>query len=327
LKKLSVILLALAMTLSLAAVAAAAEFAPYIGGEFQLTYWGEKDVYPTKLRTDNPIDYARYKVMLTGVAEDEETGTWAKIGYKLSEWGDNQIFEGGIKGIAGVLDIWYTNDEYANAKRGQIFLDTPIAKFGGDPVFGHGPGDVLGFDLNLDSAKVNLGYSVNKPNKDSSNLIIGAGTIFFDGGEAYAAYEKEANKNTKMVVGGSYALDFVTINADFYQESPNKGDSVNQIQVAGALNDFGLKATVLVDGKKRFAKDGGFGVGVEYTGIENIVLGARMINAKDKADEGNNLQDFYVGYNYGVFETRVGVGKAGKDGDSIFYAAAHVGMW
>ena len=362
-KKLSVILLALAMTLSLAVVASAAEFSPYLGGEFQLMYWREKEKDPYEyapFRLEDNGTYARYKVMLTGVVEDEETGTWAKIGAKLSTWnpkaiemdkekvkaannadefndafsyGDavaaTKIYEAGIKGLFdGVLDIWYTNDEYANAKRGQIFLDTtPIGKFGGDPVLGDGPGDMFAFDLNFDSAKINFGIDMNKTSKDVDNAMIGAGTLFFDGGEAYVGYYKQENKDTKMVVGGSYDFDIVTIKADYYQESPDGKDSVNQIQVAGTLNDFGLKATVLVDGKKRFQTDGGYGVGVEYTGFENFVLGARLINAKDKADEGSNLQDIYVGYNFGVFETRVGVGKEGKDGDSIFYAAAHVGMW
>lgn len=356
-KKLSVILLALAMILSMAVVASAAEFSPYLGGEFQLMYWGGKGPYEyAPFRLEDGGTYARYKVMLTGVVEDEETGTWAKIGAKLSTWNpkpieieikkdDNQnitdvevgygeavaatkIYEAGIKGLFdGVLDIWYTNDEYANAKRGQIFLDTPIGKFGGDPVLGDGPGDMFAFDLNFDSAKINFGIDMNKTSKDVDNAMIGAGTLFFDGGEAYVGYYKQESKDTKMVVGGSYDFNIVTIKADYYQESPNKGKSVNQIQVAGILNDFGLKATVLVDGKKRFQTDGGYGVGVEYTGFENFVLGARLINASDKADEDKNLQDFYVGYNYGIFETRVGVGKEGKNGDSIFYAAAHVGMW
>jgi hypothetical protein len=343
LKKLSVILLALAMTLSLAVVASAANFEPYLGGEFQLNYWGDDAHKYNRLDLEGSWGtYARFKLMLTGTVEDEETGTWAKIGTKLSTWNVSNgnstddhhyvpIYEAGIKGIGGVLDIWYTNDEYANAKRGQIPLWTPMAKFGGDPIFDKAPGNIIAADYNSGNVTFNFGIDLNKGSKDNSNLIITASTFKFDDGQVHSAFQSDTGKDTIMLVGGQYALGFGTIAADFRLDSfdDKDADDKSVFQAAISLDDLGLKATLVADQKYLFPKDGGFGVGLEYTGFENFVIGAKMLQASDDADKNNDnaITDFFVGYNYGVFETRIGSAKIGKDGKSVFYAAAHVGMW
>ncbi|HEY8345234.1 MAG TPA: hypothetical protein VIL66_08620 [Bacillota bacterium] len=331
-KKLSVIMLALAMTLSMAVVASAAEFAPYLGGEFQVTYDGSEAEEYTPIEVENGGNWARFKMMLTGTVEDEETGTWAKIGTKLSTWNTEEaapIYEAGIKGIGGVLDIWYNSHEYENAKRGQIPLYQVMAKFGGDPMFDKAPGNVFAADFNSGNIRANLGVDINKGSEDGNVLLIGACTFGFDGGEVRAAIQSDKASDKIFLVGGAYELGFGKIELDFLSNSPDEGDSTSYVQGSVSLADLGLKGTFVFDQKFYFPTDGGYGVGVEFTGIENVVLGAKMLMAADDADENdeNAITDFYAGYNFGVFETRVGSYKAGKDGDSVFYAAAHVGMW
>jgi len=358
LKKLSVILLALALTFSLAAVAAAANFDPYLGGEFQVIYNGTKVDADGKPDKDgdviNPIDtegswgtWARFKLMLTGTVEDEETGTWALIGARLSTWNFNNdvsddvaglqgsdhaiipIYQAGIKGLLdGTLDIWYNDHEYENAKRGQIPLWTPMAKFGGDPLFDNAPEGVFAADYNSGNVTVNFGVDINKGSKDNDPLFIGAGTFAFDAGEFRAAFLSEQSSDARFLVGGAYELDFGKIEADFLQNSPDKGDDTSAFQASISLADLGLKGIFVYDDGITFA-DGGLGFGVEFTGIEDVVLGARMMLADKKEDEGANFNDFYAGYNFGIFETRVGMyttPEADYD-DGVFYAAAHVGMW
>lgn len=377
-KKLSVILLALAMTLSLAVVASAANFEPYLGGEFQVTYIGAEDVEDTPIYVENGGTWARFKLMLTGTVEDEETGTWAKIGAKLHTWGEGRapIYEAGIKGLFdGTLDVWFNGHEYENAKRGQIPLWTPMAKFGGDPLFDAAPGNVFAFDYNSGNITFNLGYDLNKPTFDSEkllkeykgkykgkNTIITAATLNFDMGKAHFAYQGKTVSiteddvtvpldETRFLVGGELAFDFGTIALDYHSvnlsnddeavKAYNDGNKVDvtksALQAAISLNDLGLKGTFVLDKGAYFSnaddddddKFGGMGFGIEYTGIENLTIGARMMRADKKEYESKDMTDIYVGYKFGVFDTRVGVYKVEgeNDGDNVFYAAAHVGMW
>ena len=366
-KKLSVILLALAMTLSLAVVASAANFEPYLGGEFQVTYNGAEDVEDTPIDIENGGTWARFKLMLTGTVEDEETGTWAKIGAKLHTWGEGRapIYEAGIKGLFdGTLDVWFNGHEYENAKRGQIPLWTPMAKFGGDPLFDAAPGNVFAFDYNSGNITFNLGYNLNKAvadYKDSKNLIITAGTLNFDMGKAHFAFQSTTSNvelfdvieiptdETRFLIGGELALDFGTIYLDYHSVSNSNDDELvkaglgekyditkSAVQAAISLNDLGLKGTFVLDQGAYFSGDalkddkfGGMGFGIEYTGIENLTIGARMMQADEKEYESKDMTDIYVGYKFGVFDTRVGVYKVEgeNDGDNVFYAAAHVGMW
>ena len=370
-KKLSVILLALAMTLSLAAVASAANFEPYLGGEFQVTYNGAEDVKDTPIDIENGGTWARFKLMLTGTVEDEETGTWAKIGAKLHTWGEGRapIYEAGIKGLFdGTLDVWFNGHEYENAKRGQIPLWTPMAKFGGDPLFDAAPGNVFAFDYNSGNITFNLGYDLNKPTFDpdkllgkSKNTIITAATLNFDMGKAHFAYQGKtasitdedvivAFDETRFLVGGELAFDFGTIALDYHSVNHSNDDELvkagndgkkfdvtkSALQAAISLNDLGLKGTFVLDQGAYFSGDalkddkfGGMGFGIEYTGIENLTIGARMMQADEKEYESKDMTDIYVGYKFGVFDTRVGVYKVEgeNDGDNVFYAAAHVGMW
>lgn len=333
-KKLLVLALAVVLTLSLTVVASAATFDPYVGGVFQLTYLGDdaNENTPIKLLGDDGKgDRSMVKAYVTGTVKDEETNTWAKIGARLHAWSAGQdynpVFEAGIKKIGDVLDIWYTNDENANTLRGQerLYYAEPH-KFGPDPIFCHRVGNVFGFDYGSDAVDVNVTYKPNKSSDDADNEIGAALTVKFDAGKVYFGTFSDEAKNSDSILGGEFKAGFGTIKADYYMVSPDGGDDASLIQAAVSIDAIKLNVTVLADDKCVFKTDGGTGFGIEYTGVEKFTFGYKALTANEDADEGKNLTDIYVGYKWGIFNTRIGSAKMG-DGDNFVYATAQVNMW
>jgi hypothetical protein len=330
-KKLLVLALAVVLTLSLTVVATAATFDPYVGGVFQLTYLGDDANEDTPIQLLEDGDRSMVKAYVTGTVKDEETNTWAKIGARLHAWSAgadyNPVFEAGIKQIGDALDIWYTNDENDKTLRGQerLYYAEPH-KFGPDPIFCHRVGNVLGFDYGSDMVDVNVTYKPNKTNDDASNEIGAAITVKFDAGKVYFGTFSDEDKDSDSIVGGEFKAGFGTIKADYFMDSPDGGDDTSLIQAAASIDAINLNVTVLVDDKYVFETDGGTGFGIEYTGVENFTFGYKALTASEDADEDGNLSDIYVGYKWGIFNTRIGSAKMG-DGDNFVYATAQVNMW
>ncbi len=342
-KKLLVLALAVVLTLSLTVVASAATFDPYVGGEFQLFYSSDMDLtnntYLKDGSEDTPLSsafgsgtYARYKAYVTGTVKDEETNTWAKIGMLSKIWaGDANVpvYEAGIKKLGDVLDIWYTNDENPNTKRGQVAIawaggpsSQPPAKFGGDPGFSNGIGDVLGFDYNKDNVTVNVIYG---PNKDAAGdtLTAIAATIKFDGGNVWVGTRNRINDGDQTGVGMQYGLGLGTLSVDYIQEKPEDGDSVSYIQANMNFTDLKLDTTLLMDDGKFFGEDGGMGVGLVYNISDKYYVGAKMLSPD--TEDAEDLTEYYFGIKHGVLETRIGSCDDGNE--SYTYVTVHAGMW
>ena len=341
-KKLLVLVLAVVLTLSLAVVASAATFSPYVGGEFQLNY--SPDFYgdDTPLASEyNDANGARVKGYVTGTVEDKDTNTWAKIGYKFTSWNYSgivadstgktgthwdEVYEAGVKGIGGLLDIWYTNDECNDADRGQVPLVQNWYKFGGDPVFDKGPNHSISFHANNEAVDAALIYTLNKTEKNQIDI---AGTYKFDGGNVWVAYEAQdkTTNDTQTAAGVVYKLGFGTIKVDYSVWSADKVDDTSTIQ---ANLDFNGKfdVTVLYDNKHFLANDGGIGFGANWNITDKLYIGGRSLTTSDAVDKtsNNNQTVAYLGVKYGVFDTRIGAASV-ADGDNNFFVMTHVGMW
>lgn len=335
-KKLLVLALAVVLTLSLTVVASAATFDPYVGGEFQLIYSEDLVNEDAPVTSINPPwsyghgSHGRYKSYVTGTVKDEETNTWAKVGVLFKCWNESDpthkaIYEAGIKGIADAIDIWYTNDENPNTKRGMVPLVQDPMKFGGDPGFSNGvEGDPIGIDYNSDNVTVNFIYDLNKASADADNLFAIAATIKFDGGSVWVGTRNYgANKLDQSGVGMTYGFGFGTLSVDYVTEKPDSGDAASYIQAGMNFTDLGLEAILLMDDGKFCGVDGGMGVGLTYNINDKFYVGGKLISPDTDGMEDST--EYYLGIKHGVLETRIGAGEMNTE--SYFYATVHAGLW
>lgn len=346
-KKLLVLALAVVLILSVTVVAYAATFDPYVGGRVQLSYISTDVEDPDDslfggATKDDPLTYGNsgLKLKIQGTVKDEDTGTWATIGVMASGWPDNVNDDGlntsisgphydfGINNVGGSnLGIWFTNWENENMKRGQpqVYNILPN-QYHDDPMFNQTLGYGLGFDYVTDSVKVNIGYDPNK-NDNDANLVIASATFNFDGGDVHFG-TMDNGDDTEMIVGGSFKLGFGSIKADYVAKDNEAGKDGNIIQAAVFFEDLGFDITVISDSKYKFATDGGIGYQIRYTGIDKVTFGYRAMEAEAKADEKGNFTDLFVGYKFGIFETRIGMGTIGEsDNNDFMYVSAYASLW
>lgn len=343
-KKLFVILLAVALTLSLAAVASAATFSPYVGGELQLTYMSNA------ASSDNPIfagngGNSMMKAYVQGKVEDADTNTWAQIGAKLTCWtwiwnnpsdpktpfGWDLLYSAGVKQVGGVMDIQYSTDDYETTLRGQtpLYRDG-IAKFGGDPFFVNRLNHAFGFDVNTDNMTVNVGVTAGIVDNGYNNTpvvydglfkkFVVAGTFKFDAGKVHVGYASLGTNNSNMIVGGEFKLGFGTLKADYYMV--NTATSTSTFQAGVSFDEMKLAATLMYDMKQwNPAKDSTIGLGVEYSGIDKLTLGMKYFMLDDAAYE------VYGIVKAGIFDVRPGYAKQSGVQNGFFYLALHAGLW
>ncbi len=339
-KKLFVLALAVVLTLSLTATVSAATFDPYISGRITWSYV-ESD---HKDYDGNPVhlDYSGIKLLLKGKVTHEETGTWGAIGAKIDGWpndegglnGPNAIYDFGINNIGGSnFSIWYSNWENENMNRGQGRIhDSAPAKYHEDFLFDRDMANVIGIDYITDKLAVNFGY-VPDDNALGNNDFQIAFTYNFDGGKVHAGYWNSILNGVEAkeyIIGGEVKTSFGTIKADYLSldlDSSIYGGG-DLAQVAVAFDDLKFDVTFVYDNKYKFKTDGGYGYQIRYTGFDNITLAYRAFEADEKADESENFTDFYIGYKYGIFETRLGYGTVGegKDNDRL-YASVYISFW
>ena len=361
-KKLFVLALAVVLTLSLTAVASAATFDPYIGGRITWSYV-ESD---HKDYDGNPVhlDNSGIKLLLKGKVTHEETGTWGAIGAKIDGWpndegglnGPNAIYDFGINNIGGSnFSIWYSNWENENMNRGQGRIhDSAPAKYHEDFLFDRDMANVIGIDYKTDKLAVNFGYVPDENILGDNDFQI-AFTYNFDGGKVHAGYWSSAavvsvsstinnvlDTDSKFcevkeyIIGGEFKAGFGTIKADYITldcddielKTGKVYDGGSLAQVNVSFDDLKFDVTLVYDDGYKFKNDGGYGYQIRYTGFDNITLAYRAFEADKKVDEHENFTDFYIGYKYGIFETRLGYGTVGegKDNDRL-YASVYISFW
>lgn len=287
-------------------------------------------------------------------------------GESSSSLNTNSIYEFGINNIGGSnFNLWYSNFENEKGNRGQgkIYDIDPIQTHD-DCMFDRDLSNVIGLDYVTDNVVVNFGYVPDKNVDFDKNVMSIAATFNFDGGNVHVGYwddkvnlktgtkinsttnEEEDVKDdfeaNEIIVGAEMKLGFGTIKVDYLtlDVGKNKADAKynyngydwegGSIIQAGAFFDaIKLGVTVAIDDKYFFPKDGGYAYEIKYLPIDNVTLCYRAGDAKDEADEGKNFTNFYVGYKYGVIESRVGIATYGEDNDAkdTVYASCYVSFW
>lgn len=168
-------------------------------------------------------------------------------------------------------------------------------------------------------------YDVTKA-KDNAMQI--AATYLFDGGDVHVGHYIDPEEWSESIIGCAFDAGFGTIKADHLIHSPDDGDSSSITQVGVSFDALNFDITLVMDDKYRFETDGGYGYQIRYTGIENVTFCYKAMEAEDKKDEEDNFTDLYVGYKYGVLETRLGYGTEGEGDDNDFvYASVYVNFW
>ncbi len=389
-KKLLFLILTVSLTLSMVVAVSAATFTTTLGGRIAWDYFTGDDA----VKNDHIfLDNSGLKMQLKETVSDEATGTWGAIGAKLDGWANgnvdtqttsvHNIYDFGINKFLGSnFNIWYTNWENENAKRGQDRIrDIALGKYNEDHVFDNTIYNSINIDYNSEYFVVNLGYVPDKGSMTNSeqdgltdlaqavisqldavadadiiakikaddsnykhkdvttydkyNISTGSFTYKFEGGsDIYAGYFSKGNGDLESTVGGDFKVGSITFKADYLNLNPKADgkDSVSQTQVAAYFDAIKLDIAVLLDDKYTFGVDGGTGWQIRYNGLLDgkFTIAYRGLNAEDDADQlTKNLTDFYIGYKYGIFETRLGAGTIGKGNSKqdIVYASVYASFW
>ena len=201
---------------------------------------------------------------------------------------------------------------------------------------------IQGGSLTADEQNALLASIVNDPANyvatstwADKNEAIAAFTVKFDGGNVHGGYYDGFDNGapiTETNVGAEFKAGIVTLKADYTTKSPKVGDAVSEIQAAVSFDELKLDFTVLMDDKYTFATDGGMGYQVRYSGLADgkFTIAYRALTADNDNDaKKSDLTDFYIGYKFGVFETRLGFGTqgSGAGANDVVYAGVYASLW
>lgn len=371
-KKFLVLTLAVVLTLSLTVVASAATLDPYVGGRITWVYADSdaREDNPVSYKQSGIKLLLKGKVSdeATGTwgALGAKIDGWAdasggEIGSGLNT---NSIYEFGINNIGGSnFSLWYSNFENEKGNRGQgkIYGIDPLQTHD-DCMFDRDLANVIGLDYVADNVVVNFGYVPDKNVDLDKNTISIAATYNFDGGNVYVGYWDDkvgvktgtkTNPDTgkeedvitdfeanEIIVGGEMKFGFGTVKVDYLTIDVTKDkdgndsswEGGNVIQAGVFFDKFDV--TVAVDDKYHFKNDGGLSYQIRYMPIDNLTLCYRAAEANEEVDEKDNFTNFYVGYKYGVIESRIGFATKGEDNttlntkqEDIVYASCYVSFW
>lgn len=175
------------------------------------------------------------------------------------------------------------------------------------------------------------------------------------------------SKSTEMNVGAAAKLGFITAKIDYLKlkmdefkelqavkgddgkftdtneatgnwvECPYDGGNVTQLNIS--FDDLKFDVTLINDDEYHFKTDGGKGYQVRYSGFcdgkLSLVYKAMVADKDSDATgtqgdlESGDFSTAYIGYKYGIFETRVGWGSHGKDTgkDDYAFASVYANFW
>ncbi len=346
-KKLLVVLLTVALTLSLVAVASAADVSTYMGGRFYINY---KSNNPT----DNPIswnnasaDGGKYTnqtfITMNWSIKAEVDNSFIKFQWLNEGWSspstENFTYSFGQNNIADIFSWQYNTGAAATTLIGQIpitELDT-IGPY--DPFFFNRPAGVLALGLTTDAFKANVEYAPNKGSY-SENPWVAAFTYNLDNGDVHvgaSGYSDLDNGtlSSSYIVGTKFKLEGLgTLVADYYGKKSYGATVYNSTFQAGITLDDLKMGVVLAYVMPNDKADWTYpALQFNYTGINKVNLGLKYIS-----DDGNDTApgdpgwgheggyEVFGSYNVGAFDVRLAYVKPGK-ADAYFVLGANGQIW
>jgi len=267
------------------------------------------------------------------------------------------IYDFGWKKIGGSkFNIWYSSweSEATNIGQGRIY-DVYPTQFNEDNVFDHDASHCITIDYLGDNLVLSAIYEPDKTTSIDETRAFFAATYKFDGGDVHAGYFKGDTsykptgsttstpyKSTEYIVGTAAKLSSISVKLDYLKTSmddPCPWDGGNITQANISFDDLKFDVTLINDSKYYFRNDGGKGYQIRYTGIADgkvSLVYKAMVADKDSDATGTkgsletgNFSTAYIGYKFGIFETRLGMGSHGKDSgkDDYAFASCYANFW
>lgn len=274
---------------------------------------------------------------------------------------ENQNMKRGQGRVYDVGPVQYHEDPMFDHAPGNVIgidykTDNVIVNIGyvPDKMVGSSLFDATGTFVPVKSNRINAMIDKNE--------MLAAATFKFDGGDVHFGYYDgkkdvdadpydldddddtltQAYESTEINVGAEFKLGFGSIKVDYvtmdlgddaYGNSPKDDfdyDGGDIVQAAVFFDELKFDVTLISDSEYKFRTDGGMGYQIRYTGINDgkVILGYKAMEADNKADESLNFTDAYIGFKYGIFDTRIGVGTKGEANNNDFvYASLYAGFW
>ncbi|HBF39205.1 MAG TPA: hypothetical protein DDW50_18030 [Firmicutes bacterium] len=271
------------------------------------------------------------------------------------------IYDFGWKKIGGShFNLWYSNweSETTNIGQGRIYEVYPT-QFNEDPMFDRDASHCIDLDYIDDNLQVSYIYEPNKNDVDKNNNYF-AVIYKFDGGDAHAGYyngqtgytKSGASSDTQFnsseyIVGTKFKAGPISAQVDYLNMDMKEDVDGNDCpwdkgSIASADISYDpakFDVTLISDDKYHFHTNGGYGYQARYSGFCDGKLSLvykTMVADKDIDATGirghletGNFSTAYIGYKYGIFETRLGWGNHGKDDgkDDYVFASVYANFW
>ena len=348
-KKLLVVLMAVAMTVSVASSAMAADLSYWMGGDFYYFF--------TTADGDRGFNQSTgtFTVDSLLTARIQEGNTWAQMWYFSDTWNfaddgrtgqasNNLRYAFGIDNIGGSTNIGFSTKDTGIANIGQNALGELFNDFKADPIFNtyDMPGS-LNIAYNSDSftlkaeAQVmdDLGFAwsgrgLNGYNEGNARKYALSGAVKFDGGDVHFGYKKEEmNDDALILIGSNFMAGDVAVKLDFYMHEGGLTEfgevgahRGNSFQGNVAWDRF--DATLFYNMPEADGVDEILGLGFNYKATDKLGLGLKYFdNAAADA-----IYEVYGLYDMGAFDVKFGIVDDCRVSDDLFFlVGVHASIW
>jgi hypothetical protein len=344
LKKLLIVLLVVAMTLSLTAIAFGATVNTYMGGRWYFTWRsnnnGVTNVDLNKASASESQWDNRTMITMNWSVKAESGNSWAKLQWLCEVWSapntGNFTYSIGQNNIADMIDWQFNTGNASTTLIGQnsiVGIDT-LGPY--DPMFFNRPKQIIAIGIHTDALKINLEASPNDLDGDGNKMWVAALTYKMDAGDVHVGITGE----TDIVNGASYIVGtklkfegLGTFVADYYSATGTTGTpavlngwSSNQLQAGLSLVEMKMKFVVaFVMPNSSDANLNFFGLQAGYTGIDKISLNVKYFS--DDAYGNKHGYELFGTYNVGAFSLRLGYEVPNDPTNAYFCLGAFGQIW
>jgi len=342
LKKLLIVLLVVAMTLSLTAIAFGATVNTYMGGRWYFTWRsnnnGVTNIDLNRASAGEALWDNRTMITMNWSVKAESGNSWAKLQWLCEVWSNpntgNFTYAIGQNNIADMIDWQFNTGNASTTLIGQasiVGIDT-LGPY--DPMFFNRPKQIFAIGIHTDALKLNIEASPNDLNGDGLKMWVAALTYKMDAGDIHVGITGQTDivGGASYIVGTKYKLEGLgTLVADYYSATGSAGGvlnswSANQFQAGLSLDEMKMNFVVAyVMPNSADATQNFLGLQAAYTGIDKISLNVRYF-----ADDANGTKhgyELFGTYNVGAFNLRLGYEVPNDPSLAYFCLGAFGQIW